>query len=566
MVWSRHPMSGNVVFWEARVHLVRMRWAAGLLGAGALVAATLTGSALTAHAATPVEINSQNPVTAEPPVSRPHTKACTVSLATDFPSNTTSGAPQNFTGTLTPPAACPGPWSKVVLDWTTQVQGRQFDRSGELTIGGVTVYFGTTYEPDPAGITYHFAKDLTEYSSVFRTPQPYNGGIGNFVNSTDTGVYDQTVTITFYAAGRADPAPAEPNDVIGLGAKDAAAATPTVDFPAAGLPRNIVGAYLEVYIKGNGCDEQWFTDVPDDVAAKYAATGLCGHGAYREVSAAIDGTPAGVTQYFPYIFTGGIVPTLWRPIPAIGTFDFTPELLNVTPFVGRLVDGGSHTVALTVANAGDVWNLEVNLLLYTDPHATQTSGALTEDTIAPAAVQSTSEQSTSTTTTATMTASRSWTVAGYVDTSRGRIPTSVTQQADFRNVDTVSAGGSTQDVREIDAGWTRSVSGDQVAVHTWSYPVSVTETFQGTDDNNFSVTGTVWMRRQLSDRVAGQTLGTSTDTMWSTADDARSNGVTVAAGGTEWQHFAGTDDTGRWYDHYIAAQNGYVTVDRLRTS
>ena len=391
MVWSRHPMSGNVVFWEARVRFVRMRMAARstvvVLGTGVLAVATLAGSAVTAHAATPVEINSQNPVTAEPPVSRPDTKACTVSLATDFPSNTASGAPQDFTGTLTPPPACPGPWSKVVLDWTTQVQGRQFDRSGDLTIGGVTVYFGTTYEPDPAGITYRFAKDLTEYSAIFSRPQPYDGGIGNYVNSTDTGVYDQTVTLTFYAADHGNPAPAEPNDVVGLGAKDADAATPTVD----------------------------------------------------------------------------------------------------------------------------------------------------------------------------------WTIAGYVDTSRGRIPVSVTQQADFRNVDTVSGGGSTQVVRESDAGWTRSDSGGQVAVHTWSYPVDVTETFHGTDDNNFDVTGTVWLQRQLSDRAGGRTLATSTDTMRSTAVDERSNGVTVAAGGTEWQHYAGTDDTGGWYDHYIAAKDGYVTADRLRT-
>jgi hypothetical protein len=551
------------------VRFVRMgmiaRYAATTLGAGVLVAASLAASTLPAHASAPIEINSQNPVTAEPPVSRPDTQSCTVSLASDFPSNSASGAAQNFAGTLTPPSACPGPWSKVVLDYTTQVQGRQYDRSGDLTIGGVTVWFGTTYEPDPAGVTYHFAKDLTEYSSIFSKPQPFSGGIVNYTNSTDTGVYDQTVTLTFYEADRANPAPAEPSDVVGLGAQNADQATPTVDFTAAGLPRNIVSAYLEVYIKGNGCDEQWFTDVPNDLAAEYPAE-LCGNGAYREVDAAIDGTPAGVTQYFPYIYTGGIVPTLWRPVPAIGTFDMSPELLNVTPFVGRLVDGGSHTVALTVANAGDVWNLEANLLLYTDPHATQTSGALTVDTIAPTAVQSTTEQSTSTTTTATMTASRSWTIAGYVDTSRGRIPTTVTQQADFRNIDTVSDAGATQDVQETDSGWTRSVSGGQVSLHTWSYPINVNETAYVTDDNNFNLSGTVWMQRDLSDQVNGRTLDTSTDTMWSTAIDQRSNGVTVAASGTEWQHYVGTDDTGGWYDHYIAATNGYVTEDRLRTS
>jgi hypothetical protein len=542
-------------------------WAAVVLGTGALVTTTLAGGALPAHAASaPIEINSQNPVTAEPPVSRPDTQACTVSLASDFPSNSASGAAQNFSGTFTPPSACPGPWSKVVLDYTTQVQGRQYDRSGDLTIGGVTVWFGTTYEPDPAGNTYHFAKDLTEYSSVFSKPQPFSGGIVNYTNSTDTGVYVQTVTLTFYAADSAYPAPAEPNDVVGLGAQNADESTPTVDFTASGLPRNIVSAYLEVYIKGNGCDEQWFTDVPNDVAAKYPAAEMCGNGAYREVDAAIDGTAAGVTQYFPYIYTGGIVPTLWRPIPAIGAFDMSPELLNITPFAGRLVDGGSHTVALTVANAGDVWNLEANLLIYTDPHATQTSGALTEDTIAPTAVQATTEQSTSTTTTATMTASRSWTIAGYVNTSSGRIPTTVTQQANFRNVDLVSNGGFTQNVQETDSGWTRSVSGGQVAVHTWSYPIDVNETYQGTDDNNFDLSGTVWLQRDLSDQLDGRMLDTSTDTMWSTAIDERANGVTTAASGTEWQHYVGTDDTGGWYDHYIAAKNGYVTVDRLQTS
>lgn len=260
----------------------------------ALTCAALLTTGVAAAAATPtVEINSQNPVTAAPPVSRPYTRSCTVDLATDFPSNDATGAAQNFSGTIAPPAGCAGPWAKIVLDWTTSGQGRQFDRSGSLDIGSTQVWFGTTYEPDPAGITYHFAKDITEYASLFHRQQPFIGGIVNFTNATDTGVYKQTVSITFYQADRAHPAPAEPDVVVGLGERDAGPGTPVVHLTAADLPHNITRAVLEVSIKGNGCDEQWFTDVPDSVTALYPAAGLCGHGPYREVSAAIDGTPAG---------------------------------------------------------------------------------------------------------------------------------------------------------------------------------------------------------------------------------------------------------------------------------
>lgn len=556
---------------SARFPRLSTAFAAMLIGLGVVTAT----AAIPASAATPsVETNSQNPVTAEPPVSRPHTPSCTETLAKDFPSNAADGSAQNFTGTLTPPSACPGPWAKVVLDWTTSVQGRQYDRSAFLDLGNTQIYFGTTYEPDPDGITYHFAKDVTEYGALLHTAQPFTGGIPNYTNSTDTGVYTQTVTLTYYQADRTDPAPAEPDTVVGLGSQDADASTPTVTMTASNLPRNITRAYLEVYIKGNGCDEQWFTDVPNDVAAKYPAAEMCGSGAYREVAASIDGTAAGVTQYFPYIYTGGIVPTLWRPIPAVGTFDMSPELLDVTPFVGDLVDGGSHSVALTVANAGDVWNLSANLLLYTDKHAARTSGGLLTDTIAPSAATDTTEQAgADDTVTATVTASRQWTVTGYVNTSAGRVVTAVSQHAAFRNADTVSAGGFSQHVVETDSGVNTSTSvgagGVTVRTHTWSYPITLTENAQVTDDNNFTLSGTVDMTRKLFDSVstpAGpRILDNSTDEVDSTANDQRANGVTVAADGTAWQHYVGTDDTpGGWYDHYLAAAHGYLTADRLR--
>ncbi|QMU77787.1 hypothetical protein GXW83_20925 [Streptacidiphilus sp. PB12-B1b] len=553
-------------------------------------AAHAHSAALPAAAAPGIEINSQNPVTAEPPVTRPRTHSCTQTLADAFPSNSATGAPQSFSGTLAPPSGCAGPWSKVVLDWTTSVQGNQYDRSGSLDIGSTMVYFGTTYEPDPAGKTYHVAKDLTEYSALLRTAHSYSGGIGNYTNSVDTGVYVQTVTLTYYQADRAAPAPAEPDAVVGLGSQDADATQPTVHLAAAGLPRNITHAYLEVYIKGNGCDEQWFTDVPDDVSADFPSAGLCGSGPYREVDAAVDGRPAGVAQYFPYVYTGGIVPTLWRPIPAVGTFDMTPELLDVTPFAGELVDGGSHDVALTVADAGDVWNLSANLLLYTDHGAATTSGALTEDTIAPTAVM-TQHESTAPdgSVTADVGARRSWTTSGYVITSAGRETTTVSQQVAFDNVDVVSRGGSAQDVTEHDQGRNVSVTTDargssQVSTHQWSYPITVDADFQGTDNDDFALAATVDMTRQLADaqstrRVRGdrtvfpglpdpsQAGPRSTDRVHSTGVLTVVGGTATQAGGQAWQRYSGTDDVpGQWYDHYLAAKDGDVTADVLRVS
>jgi len=541
--------------------------------AALLSAGVSTALAAPATGATPsIEINSQNPVTAPPPVTRPHTHSCTVSLADAFPSNNATGGAQNFSGTVAAPAGCAGPWAKIVLDWTTSVQGRQFDRAGSLNIGATQVYFGTTYEPDPAGITYHFAKDITEYGALFHTPQAFNGGIVNFTNATDNGVYSQTVSITFYQADRANPAPAEPDVVAGLGGQDANPGSATVHLSAAGLPRNITRALLEVSIKGNGCDEQWFTDVPDSVSAQFPGVGLCGHGPYREIDAAIDGTPAGVTQFFPYIYTGGIVPTLWRPIPAVGTFDMTPELVDVTPFVGRLVDGGSHDVALTVANIGDTWNLAANLLLFTDHGAATTSGALTSDTIAPAATQTEADQpGANGAVTATVTAARDWATSGFVNTSAGRISTTVTQHVAFRNTDTVTAGGFAQQLTETDNGTNLSHSTgphgfELTTLHTFSYPVSVQATFQITDDNNFNLSATVDLTRRLldvKDNGRDHTVRQSSDEVNSFGLDQRANGVTVAADGHSTENFAGNDDTGAWFEHFLASAHGFITVDRV---
>ena len=59
-----------------------------------------------------------------------------------------------------------------------------------------------------------------------------------------------------------------------------------------------------------------------DISTFEAVDGtLYGYSPFREVQILIDGQLAGVQWPFPVIFTGGVVPGLWRPIVGIDAFD-----------------------------------------------------------------------------------------------------------------------------------------------------------------------------------------------------------------------------------------------------
>jgi hypothetical protein len=526
-------------------------------------------------AAALVETTTSDPVTAAPPVSRPDTTSCTVTLADKFYSNAPDGSQQYYTGTLAPPADCPGPWAKVVLSQTISVTGRQFDRVSSLRIGGTDVYWGTTEEPSgPTPTTYTFDKDITEYSALLRQPQPYRGGIGNYVTDVYTGNYLQTVKITYYRATRRHPAPSTPDAVIGLGDVGLNPGTPSVQQTLSDLPRNITRAYLEVTLEGGGCDEQWFDDVPDSVSAMYPDAGLCGHGPYREADIALDGSPVAAVHTFPYIYSGGIVPTLWRPIPAIGTFSLTPDTVDITPFVGTLVDGQDHTLTTSIQDIGDGWTAVETLLLYTDHHAARTHGALLTDDVTPTADVGTQVSAVDGGTQAVVSASRNAVTRGYVVSSAGRVTTTVTRKMDYRNVDTVTDNGLTQSVRQSDAGTQTSLTthGSHTVSATrsnYDYPLSVDYSAANyVDDQNFSLDGTVDMTRRLSTDVQrhGAWVRTyhGTENVSSYGILARTNGVNSESDGHSTSYFRGDDDQGRHYEHYLASDHGIVTKDVVR--
>src|SRR5712671_5408409 len=145
---------------------------------------------------TPPTIGSANTATADPTVPRPKTTPCRVRLFTDM--KFADFSPKSFA--YAPPAACPGPWQKVVLEADYSVEaGRQFDRTANLWVGGVNIYFGTTAEPSrTVARSWHVERDLTDYTALLLSPASGEADLGNLVNGTYTSSLFGTASIAFY--------------------------------------------------------------------------------------------------------------------------------------------------------------------------------------------------------------------------------------------------------------------------------------------------------------------------------------------------------------------------------
>jgi hypothetical protein len=521
------------------------------------------------------EVSYQDPLTAAPPIVRPPTPSCTTTVMQNFAFNSSLGNGV-FNGTLTPPAACPGPWSKIVLDFTGQVAGRQFDRLMNVWVGGAQVFQSSTPEPDPDGITWHVEHDATRYSSLFTQAQPIKVELQNYVTGPYTGVIYGTLTVTYYQATAAYPAPEHPDQVIGFPNADSDYFYGPSDVRSTSVtfPRNLTRAYLELYLKGNSCDEFWFGSQPDDYAGP---NGLCGGGAFREVQVSIDGQLAGVAWPFPFIFTGGVNPLLWRPIPAVNAFDMPPQVVDLTPYAGLLNDGQPHTISLRVPHDGFYWGIGSDLLLYRDPVLAQTSGALTSRSVGPDAGETYGENTGSNGGVFTTTASRHVVTSGYVDTSAGRITTTVDQQFGFANQQQLDLTNFLENLTHTETiGTTTTTSGPSgttVRRVAESYPIRMRSLFQVPEQGQkdfFNLPAGVEQSLQRSATVSidgTQTFSSSlADTVNASGLLSRTNGITTLAGGRDSEDYVASDSTGYCYHHKLVAAQGWVTSDKLLPS
>ncbi|GAA0769826.1 hypothetical protein LRH25_02295 [Ideonella azotifigens] len=540
-----------------------------------------TPGAVVPVAALAASAGATGAVVADAPLPRPTSTPCTITLYSGMTYSGFDAHAFAYPGS----GACTGKFAKVVLEADFSVNaGRQFDRTALISIGGVNLYFGTTQEPSATvAPSWHVERDLTDYANALTAAATGYVRLDNVVDDTYTGLLLGSARLVFYpAATDADDATSRVADAVIPFAGDLVTGDPASLATATdalqrrlSLPTNIVRLYLDVQAESQGDDEFWYTCVPDD---QTSALQSCGGGSFREVLVTIDGQPAGLAPVVPRVYTGGIDPGLWRPTPGAETLAFNPSRVDLTPFAGALSDGASHTVAISVEGAQDHYSVVGNLLVYRDAGTATTGGAVSSNTLTSTALTApvtinevVVADDGSANDPLSVTATRSYAITGYVDTSKGRVTTTVQQDLTFSNLQTFQITdilySQTIAQKSTVAATVTTTSGKNKTVDTFafSYPLDVGYVYDGdanTQNSTMAQDFSTTVSRKVNDKAVFNSAFENSLTSKSGLIFSNTGGATQRVGQEGTQTVSYSDNIGSCYKRSIAtALNALTSVE-----
>ncbi|HET6180460.1 MAG TPA: peptide-N4-asparagine amidase [Candidatus Sulfotelmatobacter sp.] len=526
------------------------------------------------------KIGTQFEVTADPLVPRPDGQPCVVPLLANYTFAFFSDTTQTFQ--FTPPANCVGPWKKVVFEADfSENGGVQFDRTASMYLGNANIYFGTTPEPlSTLTNTWHVERDLTDYSALMSMPQQGTIVLGNCTtdcpppfNTELNGIFTVNADLEFYPEDKQDSDKHEhdrrsrPPDAVlplvqttsnGGISLPAFVFTPTDQFSTTfTLPTNIERVYLDVIAQSQSTDEQWYACFPNDLSSINEVYG-CGNTDFRETEVTIDGKPAGISPVSPWVYTG-FLPDQWVPMPGAQTLDFVPYRVNLTPFASLLSDGNPHIVSLSVFNDDSYFAATASLLLFLDSGAAKITGAVTKNTLtSPSPLVSENLHGTSTVTgTIGVASNRQFTIAGYVNTSHGRVATSVAQRQNFNSTQTIDFDtvnftflDQKTSVQTSVSSTTTISSHDGIAVtrDNFSFPITVDFTFP-VSSAPFGFTVVTTQKYHTDNQASNDGRLATFD---SVTDSVSASDVSPTSSSQTYVSF---DSDGQFYDCQIASKN-----------
>lgn len=391
----------------------------------------------------PLQADSAGVTTVAPGVPVPAGEPCVVNLLQNVTlyEQTPGSDPTPTAYTYSPPAGCRGPWAKVVLKVDLQDSGDD-PTLAYIRLAGIEMFRGSMPSYANRSNTWHVERDVTDLSSLLT--QAHAGQVALIPEQTiwENMATDQAAVsaqLLFYRASSSAPAQKTPDALFGV-----VPGNNTIS-----LPHNIVRAYLDVYNQ----EPWWYTCVTDKEgyafygSAFYSAAAMgaqaefainapdqgCGGGSFAEIEVRIDGTPAGVAPVFPLMprAPSTAAPNLDAPEQPSQRVNYVPYRVDLTPFAAILNEAGPHTVSLSRP-------ADANLLVYQDKQSVRVSGAVTLNTLtgaasSPAVIDTIHQVGDTALGHISTSLDRDFTITGFVNTSQGRLETTVHQASQFKN-------------------------------------------------------------------------------------------------------------------------------------
>ncbi|XP_075483530.1 peptide-N4-(N-acetyl-beta-glucosaminyl)asparagine amidase A-like [Primulina tabacum] len=531
------------------------------------------------------------------------TPSCTLPvLSHDF--GNTIGLPSTYTH-YNPPINCT--WSRAAINLSVAANGTQKNRIAAVWLGAVEILRTSTPEPSTGDSFWIIEKDVTKYSSLLRQPNLTLAiTLPNTVNGIFTGFYQLNLTFLYYSNDtstnavslplsllpKTDESTMEKSEEI-IRILDENYSPNAYDSPAdliipisaiggegfwfiiengsdvkqkeLQIPLNTYRAVIELYISFHANDEFWYSNPPDSYIEQNNLTTGRGNGAYREVWVKIDNSTVGSVIPFPVIFGGGINPLYWNPVVSIGAFDLPSYDIELTPFLGMILDGKVHFFGLGVTDALSFWLVDANLHLWLDDNGVVVKAGTVVSTAPSVSIKRKSKFN-KLNGKFKIKVKRKSEFSGWVSSSLGNLTTSVSEKWKFKNEIQYKKKGTYKDVEQKVTVKTEveveSCDGSDVYSTTVrrKYPLEIkTSNVTGSEVGKYSI---------LSDLETSMEEKRSSDSFTSSlVNTQKANGtmhvdyrVVLSGAANTSQSYSVSDEFG-CYSRQVSAADGYISND-----
>ncbi|KAI0652955.1 peptide N-acetyl-beta-D-glucosaminyl asparaginase amidase A-domain-containing protein [Cubamyces menziesii] len=298
--------------------------------------------------------------------------------------------------------------------------------------------------------------------------------------------------------------------------------------------------------RGNGNEEFSYFNTANEFVPSLPSGTTLGDGPFREGRVLVDGRVA-------VVFTGGIVPTAWRPITSYGALDLPTYFIDLTPFVPVLTDGKPHNISLDVVSAEDDHAINQNWF--------PTTGKITTyDASSFAVAKITGSMGDNGDVNVTVSATRNIHIEADITSGSGKTTHVVwSQNLEFSNTQQFLDITFVQNVFQTASGTFSSThNGVQALVDTFSYPLNINLTVLSPDGNFVATFDHSYDR---TSHPAPFILGSTIHERQLASGLFHTASTGNTSNGTNYNTFSYVDLGGNTYDREVTAVDNNITFD-----